>query len=214
VTTATNTTTDAFALPTQRTPLDKLRARLLGGVYEPRDHEYDALVTPWNLAVPMRPAAVVQARTAEDVVQAVRFAGAHGLTTGVQATGHGAVSSLAGHLLVSTRGLDEITVHPRERWARIGAGMKWSHLVPHVAPHGLAGVSGSITDVGIVGYTTGGGVGPMARTASTPTRLRRSRSSPATASSGGSRRRATRTSSSPCAAARAPPGSSRRWRST
>jgi FAD/FMN-containing dehydrogenase len=42
--------------------------------------------------------------------------------------------------------------------------MKWSHLVPYVAPYGLAGVSGSITDVGIVGYTTGGGVGPMART--------------------------------------------------
>ena len=164
MTTATHTAERTFALPVQRTPLDQLRARLDGAVYEPSDHEYDALVTPWNLSVPMRPAAVVQARTAQDVVQAVRFAGAHGLTTGVQATGHGAVSSLAGHLLVSTKGLDEITVHPRERWARIGAGMKWSHLVPHVAPHGLAGVSGSITDVGIVGYTTGGGVGPMART--------------------------------------------------
>jgi FAD/FMN-containing dehydrogenase len=65
----------------------------------------------------------------------------------VQATGHGAVPSLAGHLLVSTRALDEITVHPQERWARVGAGVKWSELVPHVAPHGLAGVSGSSTDV-------------------------------------------------------------------
>jgi hypothetical protein len=164
VTAATTTLPDAFVLPTQRTPLDQLRARLDGAVYEPSDHEYDELVTPWNLAVPMRPAAVVQARTAQDVVQAVRFAGAHGLTAGVQATGHGAVSALAGHLLVSTKGLDEITVHPRERWARVGAGIKWSHLVPHVAPHGLAGVSGSITDVSVVGYTTGGGVGPMART--------------------------------------------------
>jgi len=164
VTTATHTAEHTFALPIQRTPLDQLRARLDGAVYEPSDHEYGALVTPWNLSVPMQPAAVVRARTAQDVVQAVRFAGAHGLATGVQATGHGAVSSLAGHLLVSTKGLDEITVHPRERWARVGAGMKWSHLVPHVARHGLAGVSGSITDVGIVGYTTGGGVGPMART--------------------------------------------------
>ena len=155
---------DTFVLPTQRTPLDQLRVRLSGGVYEPTDHEYESLVTPWNLAVPMRPAAVVQARTAADVVQAVRFAGAHGLSAGVQATGHGAVPSLAGHLLVSTRALDEITVHPQERWARVGAGVKWSELVPHVAPHGLAGVSGSSTDVGIVGYTTGGGVGPMTRT--------------------------------------------------
>src|SRR6188768_2111245 len=96
---------DTFVLPTQRTPLDQLRVRLSGGVYEPTDHEYESLVTPWNLAVPMRPA---------DVAQAVRFAGAHGLTAGVQATGHGAVPSLAGHLLVSTRALDEITVHPQE----------------------------------------------------------------------------------------------------
>jgi hypothetical protein len=103
VTTVTTTLADdTFVLPTQRTPLDQLRVRLSGGVYEPTDHEYSSLVTPWNLAVPMRPAAVVQARTASDVVQAVRFAGAHGLSAGVQATGHGAVPSLAGHLLVST----------------------------------------------------------------------------------------------------------------
>jgi len=164
VTTATTTRTDTFILPIQRTPLDKLGDRLAGAVHEPTDPAYQALTTPWNLAVPMRPAAVIDAQTPQDVVQAVRFAGAHGLTVGVQATGHGAVSSLAGHLLVSTRGLDEVTVHPQERWARVGAGVKWSRLVPEVAAHGLAGVSGSVTDVGIIGYTTGGGVGPMART--------------------------------------------------
>lgn len=32
------------------------------------------------------------------------------------------------------------------------------------APYGLAPVNGSSSDVGVVGYTTGGGVGPMART--------------------------------------------------
>ncbi|TFV79473.1 FAD-binding oxidoreductase [Blastococcus sp. CT_GayMR19] len=142
---------------------DSLRARLTGSVHTPDEPEYDALVSPWNLAVPMRPAAVVAVRTAEDVAEAVRFAGAHGFTAGVQATGHGAERSLAGHLLVMTRGLDEVTVHP-EGWARVGAGVKWSQLVPVAAAYGLAGVNGSTTDVGIVGYTTGGGVGPLART--------------------------------------------------
>ena len=142
---------------------DSLRARLTGSVHTPDEPEYDALVSPWNLAVPMRPAAVVAVRTAEDVAEAVRFAGAHGFTAGVQATGHGAERSLAGHLLVMTRGLDEVTVHP-EGWARVGAGVKWSQLVPVAAQYGLAGVNGSTTDVSIVGYTTGGGVGPMART--------------------------------------------------
>jgi hypothetical protein len=121
------------------------------------------LVTPWNLAVPMQPAAVVAPRTAQDVAAAVRFAGKHGLTAGVQATGHGAVASLAGHILVSTKALDEVTVHP-EGWARAGAGVKWSRVIEAAAPYGLAPLNGSSSDVGVVGYITGGGVGPMART--------------------------------------------------
>jgi hypothetical protein len=142
---------------------DTLRAELTGSLHTPDELDYDALVSPWNLAVPMRPAAVVAVRTVEDVAAAVRFAGAHGLTAGVQATGHGAERSLAGHLLVLTTGLDEVAVHP-EGWARVGSGVKWSELVAAATPHGLAGVNGSTTDVGIVGYTTGGGVGPLART--------------------------------------------------
>ena len=140
-----------------------LREQLTGSLHVEGEPGYEALVSPWNLAQPMRPAAVVGARTAEDVAATVRFAGAAGMTVGVQATGHGAERSLAGHLLVVTRGLDEVTVHP-EGWARVGAGVKWAKLVAAAAPHGLAGVNGSTTDVSIVGYTTGGGVGPLART--------------------------------------------------
>jgi hypothetical protein len=156
-------TIDAPVVVDSESPFDALRAELTGSLHTPGEPEYDALVSPWNLAVPMRPAAVVAVRTAEDVVAAVRFAGAHGFTAGVQATGHGAERSLAGHLLVLTRGLDEVTVHP-EGWARVGSGVKWSALVPAAAAYGLAGVNGSTTDVSIVGYTTGGGVGPLART--------------------------------------------------
>ena len=150
-------------IPRQRLPIDALRTRLTGTIHAPDDPSYDALVTPWMLAVPMRPAAVVAARTAEDVAATVRFAGEHDLTVGVQATGHGAVSSLAGHVLISTKGLDEVTVHA-EGWARVGAGVKWLRVIEAAAPLGLAPLNGSSSDVGVVGYTTGGGVGPMART--------------------------------------------------
>jgi hypothetical protein len=156
-------TIDAVVESPGRIFFDSLRRRLAGSLLTHGEPGYDELVSPWNLAVPMRPAAVVAARTAQDVVEAVRFAGAHGLTAGVQATGHGAEESLAGHILVLTKGLDEVAVHP-EGWARVGAGVKWSKLVAAATPYGLAGVNGSTTDVGIVGYTTGGGVGPMART--------------------------------------------------
>ncbi|MCV2491621.1 FAD-binding protein [Geodermatophilus sp. YIM 151500] len=140
-----------------------LRAQLTGTLHTPDEPEYEALVSPWNLAEPMRPAAVVGVRTAEDVVAAVRFAREHGMTAGVQATGHGAKAGIAGHLLVATRGLDEVTVHA-EGWARVGSGVKWARVIEAAAPYGLAPLNGSTSDVGVVGYTTGGGVGPLTRT--------------------------------------------------
>ena len=150
--------------PSRSVPLDALRARVAGIVAEPHDPMYQELVTAWNLAVQMQPSAAVAVRSAADVRETVKFARRHGMTVGVQATGHGPIPSLAGHLLVVTRDLDEVTVHGDERWARVGAGVKWIRLIEAAAPYGLAPLNGSASDVGIVGYTTGGGVGPMART--------------------------------------------------
>ena len=144
-------------------PFAELDALTIGTVAVPGDRTYDALVAPWNVAVPVRPAAVLAAFDAQDVVEAVQFAARHGIRVTPQATGHGPMADLTTDLLVITKELDEVVVHP-EGWARVGAGVKWLAVVEAAAPYGLAPLSGSITDVGIVGYTTGGGLGPMART--------------------------------------------------
>lgn len=145
-------------------PFAELDALTIGTVAVPGEKKYDALVSPWNVAVPVRPAAVLAAHDAQDVVEAVQFAARHGLRVTPQATGHGPMADLTTGLLVTTKELDEVVIHPEEGWARAGAGVKWLKVVEAAAPHGLAPLSGSITDVGIVGYTTGGGLGPMART--------------------------------------------------
>jgi hypothetical protein len=163
-TTSAHTSTSTRAhLPRQRVDVEGLRRQLTGTLAAPGDQAFAELVTPWNLAVQLRPDAVVAPRTAADVVAAVRFAREHGLTVGVQATGHGPVAAHAGHLLVATHDLDKLTVHP-QGWARVGAGVKWCRVVGAGAPYGLAPLNGSSGDVGVVGYLTGGGVGPMART--------------------------------------------------
>jgi len=145
-------------------PFAELDALTIGTVAVPGDTAYDALVSPWNLAVPVQPAAVLAAFDAQDVVGAVQFAARHGIRVTPQATGHGPMAALTTELLVTTKELDEVVIHPEEGWARAGAGVKWLKVVEAAAPYGLAPLSGSITDVGIVGYTTGGGLGPMART--------------------------------------------------
>lgn len=154
----------ATGVPEQRDDFSALRARVRGALHVPGDPEYDALVSPWNLAVRVQPAAVLLPDDAEDVAGAVRAAGALGLRVGVQCTGHGAAVDHAGTLLVRTTALDECTVHAEQRWARVGAGVKWKRVVDAAAPYGLAPLCGSTTDVGVVGYTTGGGIGPVART--------------------------------------------------
>jgi hypothetical protein len=45
----------------------------------------------------------------------------------------------------------------------VQAGVRWREVIDAAAPHGLAPLNGSSSNVGVVGYTTGGGLGLMAR---------------------------------------------------
>jgi FAD/FMN-containing dehydrogenase len=143
---------------------DALRRGLSGPVAVPGDEAYARLTAGFNLAVTATPALIVEAHDARDVAAAVRYAAGEGLPVAVQATGHGLADTMDGALLVHTGRLGECVVHPEEGWARVGAGVRWQRLIDEAAPHGLAPICGSAPGVGIVGYTTGGGLGPIGRT--------------------------------------------------
>ncbi|MGI5489080.1 FAD-binding oxidoreductase [Microtetraspora malaysiensis] len=141
-----------------------LRREVVGPVLIPGQDGFEEEAAGFNLAVRHRPAVIVGATGVEDVAAAVRLAAAHGLPVAVQATGHGAVQAADGALLVSTRRMREIVVDPVARTAQIGAGCTWAEVVAAVSPYGLAPLSGSASGVGAVGFTLGGGIGPIART--------------------------------------------------
>ena len=136
----------------------------VGRTVFPGDADYVSLATPWNVAVPSLPSAVVEVADAEDVARVMGFAAERRIPVAVQCTGHGAAAALDGALLIATRRLDAVTIHADARWARVGAGVVWQRVLDATAPHGLAPLAGSSPGVGVVGYTTGGGVGPLART--------------------------------------------------
>ena len=160
----TTNTADELVRTQRTTAQAELAAALAGALYLPGDPAYDAVVAPWNVAVPVRPAAVVVAADALDVSAAMRYAAGNGLRVAVQCTGHGAAAGTDdGVLLVSTAGLDFVEVRP-DGSVRVGAGVRWQQVVDASVPHGYAPLNGSSLDVGVIGYTTGGGVGPMART--------------------------------------------------
>jgi FAD/FMN-containing dehydrogenase len=151
-------------LPFTTTDSSRLRAATGAVVATPDDEAYTEEVNTWNAAVRLRPAVVVGARTADDVVAAVRWAAELGLRIGVNATGHGAVPNADAALLVSTRRMSDVTVDPVARTASIAASARMRDVTAAAAAHGLAAVQGSSGSTGAVGFTLGGGLGVMSRT--------------------------------------------------
>lgn len=143
--------------------LDALAAAVAGPVLVGDDPRAADEITTFNLAVTHRPAVVVGATCAADVAAAVRWAAERGLSVAVQSTGHGPVRAADGALLVTTSRMKGVVVDPARRTAAAAAGSRWADVVAATAPHGLAPLSGSSSQVGIVGYTTGGGMGCLAR---------------------------------------------------
>ncbi|SNX58459.1 FAD/FMN-containing dehydrogenase [Streptomyces sp. TLI_55] len=132
------------------------------------DHETDhlALISEligFQTAFDLRPDAVFTPSDTDDVVAAVRHAADRKLSVAVEATGHGRPGPVTGGVLVSTKGMDRVSVDPVARTARVQAGVRWGQVVAAAAPYGLAPLNGSAPGVGAVSYTLGGGLGILAR---------------------------------------------------
>jgi hypothetical protein len=146
-------------------PIRELRARLLGRLVFPADPDWDEARQAWNLALDQRPFAVAVVACVEDIVELVRFARAHGLRIAPQATGHGAsaLPALGNTILLKTALLRDVEIDAAGRRARIGAGAVWADVIEPAADAGFVVLHGSAPDVGVVGYTLGGGLGWLAR---------------------------------------------------
>jgi FAD/FMN-containing dehydrogenase len=140
------------------TALSELRDRLPGRVSAPGDADWDEAHLAWARSVDQRPVAVVHVQHAEDVVTAVRCASAAGLSVAAQPVGHGATPAITGTVLLRTRGLQEISVDPQRRIARVGAGVKWGELLAVTAEYGLTGLAGSSPDPSVTGFSVSGGL--------------------------------------------------------
>jgi FAD/FMN-containing dehydrogenase len=143
----------------------ELRSRIAGDLYVPGDGAWDDARQAWNLAVDQRPTAVVVVESAADIAAVIDFARANGLRVAPQGTGHAASAfdGLHDTILLKTHRLRGVTIDAERRSARAEAGAIWIDVVEAAAEHGLAALAGSSPDVGVVGYTLGGGLSWLAR---------------------------------------------------
>ncbi|HZH23365.1 MAG TPA: FAD-binding oxidoreductase [Solirubrobacteraceae bacterium] len=144
---------------------DELAAVLTGAVVTPADEGWDLARQAWNLAVDQRPVLVALPADADDVVAIVDWARANGFRIAPQGTGHNAsaIASLENTILLSTQRMRGVEVDVEAQIARVQAGTHWIEVTEASSPHGLFPLSGSSPDVGVVGYTLGGGLSWLAR---------------------------------------------------
>ncbi|MGB8650702.1 MAG: FAD-binding protein [Mycobacteriales bacterium] len=147
-----------------RVRAEGLRDLCGGAVHLPGDPGYDTARMPWNVMVEHHPAAVVYPAFADEVAEVLRAARAAGLKVAPQGTGHGAApfeGRLGDAVLLRTSAMTELSITGTT--ARVGAGVLWGEVTDAAGALGLAGLHASSPDVGVVGYSLGGGISWYAR---------------------------------------------------
>jgi hypothetical protein len=154
------------AAPAATPDLQALAQRMTGRVAAPASADWDEVRQAWALSADLHPAAVVLPESEDDVVAIVDFARRFGLRIAAQGTGHNAhplVGALDATILLKTSQMREVQIDAEQRRARVQAGAIWTDVTVPAAEHGLAPLSGSSPDVGVVGYTLGGGLSFLSR---------------------------------------------------
>ena len=136
-----------------------------GRIATPDDADWDQVRQAWNLAADPHPEAVALVESADDVAAVIRFCAERGLRVLGQGTGHGAVAvgPLEDTVVIKTSACagSRSIPRPRPRGSR-PACSRSSSARPRPST-ACARMPGSSPDVGVTGYTLGGGLSWLGR---------------------------------------------------
>lgn len=149
----------------QRAEIDEFKRHFRGNVLLPGDRGYDDVRQIWNAMIDRRPALIARCASAEDVVQAVKFARRHNLLVSIRGGGH----NIAGNavcddgLMIDLSPMKDIQVDPNARRATVEPGCTLADFDAAAQVHGLATPLGINSTTGVAGLTLGGGFGWLSR---------------------------------------------------
>ena len=145
--------------------LNGLRAGLRGTMCMPGEPGYDEARTIWNAMVDRKPAAIVRAAGAADVLLTVRFAREHKLLLAIRGGGHNIAGNAVcdGGLMLDLSRMKSVRVDPVTRTARVEPGVILGEFDREAQAFGLATPLGINSTTGVAGFTLGGGFGWTSR---------------------------------------------------
>ncbi len=145
--------------------VETLRSRLRGTLCLPGEAEYDKSRTIWNAMIDRRPALIVRAAGAADIIRTVDLARNHGLLLSVRGGGHNIAGNAVcdGGLMIDLSAMKSVRVDPAARTARVEPGVTLGEFDREAQAFGLATPLGINSTTGVAGLTLGGGFGWLSR---------------------------------------------------
>jgi FAD binding domain len=134
-----------------------------GRIATSSDSDWDEARRAWNLAADQQPSAVALVESADDVSKVIGFARENGLKVAGQGTGHGAVAlgGLEDAILIKTGQMRGIDIEGEK--ARVEAGALAEEVAGAAIEKGMCSMPGTSPNVGVTGYTLGGGLSWLGR---------------------------------------------------
>jgi FAD/FMN-containing dehydrogenase len=145
--------------------IEGLREQVRGSVTVPEDEGYDEARAVYNAMIDRRPAVVIRAANAGDVMAAVNFARENSMDLAVRGGGHSVpgFGTCDEGVVIDLSAMRGVRVDPADATARAEGGATWGDFNAATYPFGLATTGGIISTTGVGGLTLGGGIGYLTR---------------------------------------------------
>lgn len=152
----------SFAKPVfDRSQIRRFADSIDGRIIAPGASDYETARFVFNRAFDYHPALIVGCTTPSDVARTIDFARVYGLPLAVRAGGHSraGLSSCDGGVVLDLSPMRHIEVDPHRRVATAQSGSLVETMDGATKPFALATPAGGCPEVGMAGFTLGGGEG-------------------------------------------------------